>query len=216
MPAREPIIDLINKKFNMFTVLADAQSDSPYRVVVAQCRCGTIKTVRLAELKNGKSTNCGCIRSAKLRLRNAKHSLSRHPLYRIWRGMIERCYYDKHVAYNRYGERGIKVCDEWQNDFMTFYNWAIANGWRKKLEIDRKNNDGNYCPENCRIVTQLINARNKSSNRMLTFDGRTMCMSEWSEIVGIAANTIKDRLNKLGWTIDEALTTPLQIKNKCS
>lgn len=209
MPKKEDISGILNSKIGSFTILEDVGVKKNSRFVLCRCDCGVTKEVRLSDIKNGSSNNCGCKRKRMMSVKNITHGLSGHPLYRIWRGIIERCFYEKHKAFNRYGGRGITVCEEWRNDFVAFYNWAIANGWQPGLEVDRRNNDGDYEPGNCRCVTQLINSRNKSSNRFLTHNGVTMCMSEWAEKVGIDQNTIKDRLNKLKWSVEKAITTPL-------
>lgn len=212
MPRKEDISHFINEKSGLFTILNDAGIKKNSRYVLCQCDCGTIKEVRLSDLKNGSSTNCGCVRKKYLKDKNTSHNLSKHPLNRVWRGILERCYDSKHQAYHAYGERGITVCDEWRNDFINFYNWAILNGWQKGLQVDRyPDKDGNYAPENCRITSSLQNNRNKRSNRILEFNGESKCMSEWAEILGISQDAIKDRLNKLGWSVEKALSTPIKL-----
>ena len=94
-----------------------------------------------------------------------KHGLSKDPLYSRWKTMKQRCYNPKCKSYKNYGGRGIQVCQEWKNDFLAFYNWAINNGYQKELEIDRKDNDGNYTPENCRFVTRSKNNKNRRKKR---------------------------------------------------
>lgn len=95
-----------------------------------------------------------------------KHGLTGHPLYSVWNGMKRRCTNNKDQAYYNYGGRGISVCDEWHG-FLPFYNWAINNGWEKGLTIDRKENDGNYEPDNCRFVTRLVQASNRRNPKRL-------------------------------------------------
>ncbi len=90
-----------------------------------------------------------------------RHGLKHHPLYQVWANMKQRCHNERHIQYPEYGGRSIGVCQEWQNDFLFFYDWAIENGWAEGLEIDRKDNDGNYSPDNCRFVTRRINAVNR-------------------------------------------------------
>jgi len=98
-----------------------------------------------------------------------KHGLSSHPIYFIFKNMKLRCYYKKHQSYKNYGGRGIKICDEWLSDIRKFYSFCVENGWRKNLQIDRKNNNGDYTPENCRFVTRSINNINKRlSNKSTT------------------------------------------------
>jgi hypothetical protein len=124
--------------------------------------------------------------------------------------MLDRCYKTFSIKYNNYGGRGIIVCDEWKSEFINFYNWAVANGYKDGLTIDRIDNDGNYEPNNCRWVTYKRQARNRRSNHLLTFKGETKPIVEWSEIVGIKADTIWHRLES-GKNIEYALTTPLQL-----
>lgn len=214
MPAKENIDHFLGKKFGRLLIVSDAGIIKKSRCVLCVCECGVKKNFRLSDIKNGSSTNCGCKRKETVSKLNTTHGLSRHPLNRVWRGILERCYYEKHIHFNRYGGRGITVCDEWRNDFMSFYNWAINNGWQQGLDVDRENNDLNYDSINCRIVTKTINARNKSSNRIIEFNGQSKCMAEWSDITGLSQGVIKDRLNKLKWSIEKTLTTPnLNTKN---
>lgn len=95
-----------------------------------------------------------------------RHGLRHHPLYNTWRGMKQRCSDPNHNRYNNYGNRNIKVCSGWINDFMAFYNWAIKNGWQKNLTIDRRDNDGNYEPSNCRFLTRAENNRDTTRTKL--------------------------------------------------
>lgn len=95
-----------------------------------------------------------------------RHGLSQTPIYKVYRAMKNRCYAIKDQRYNSYGARGITVCDTWKKDFVCFYNWAIANGYKSGLTIDRKDNDGNYEPSNCRWITRTLNNQNKRSNKL--------------------------------------------------
>jgi len=124
--------------------------------------CPTCKKKVEKYLANGKKDkSCGCARSVSttthgLSLVNGKH----HPLFVVWGLMKQRCYNPKGSHYYRYGGRGISVCGEWLNNFTSFYHWAIENGWKKELTIDRKDNDGNYEPGNCRFITNQLNTQN--------------------------------------------------------
>lgn len=121
---------------------------------------------------------------------NAKsHGLSNHLLYGIWSAMKDRCFNKKHKYYDNYGGRGIIMCEQWVNDFKSFYDWAIDK-WREGLEIDRINNDGNYEPDNCRFVSHKINSRNKSNNRKFEYMGLTQSVTEWAESMGIDYNIL--------------------------
>ena len=126
-------------------------------------------------------------------------------LYRIWSNIKTRCYNQNDPHFNRYGGRGITVCDEWKNDFKAFYDWAMSNGYQDDLTIDRIDNDGNYEPCNCRWVTVKEQNRNKRNVKFITYDGRTQTIPEWTKEFGLGKETIRERL-KRGWSDEEALT----------
>ena len=136
-----------------------------------------------------------------------RHGLSGTKLYHIREGMLSRCNNPNSPSYKHYGGRGIKVCDDWHNP-VKFIDWAIANGYKEGLKIDRIDNNGNYEPNNCRWTTMKVNANNMRSNRRLTLNGKTRTVSEWSDKLGIHFNRIHCRLNR-GWTTRRALTQPI-------
>lgn len=139
-------------------------------VATVKCSCGTVKSVRLDILKSGRSKSCGCFHSDVMKELKVIHGLSDHKLYAVWEAMIQRCYNQKNKHYKNYGGRGIVVCESWKHDAKAFYDFAITNGWKESLEIDRVNNDGNYDPSNCRFVTPAENLANK---RLLRSDSPT-------------------------------------------
>jgi len=100
-----------------------------------KCFCGNEFEAQTASIKNKKTKSCGCLK--------IKHNLYSHRLYRTWTNIKQRCFNSKHKAYKDYGARGITICNEWLNNFMSFYNWAIENGYQDNLTIDRINNNGN-------------------------------------------------------------------------
>ena len=124
--------------------------------------------------------------------------------------MIQRCENENIERYDIYGGRGIEVCKEWKEDFLNFYNWAINNGYKDNLSIDRIDVNGNYEPNNCRWATAKEQARNMRTNVNLTYNGETHCISEWAEITGIKASTIRYRIKIAGWSVEKALTTPIR------
>lgn len=137
---------------------------------------------------------------------NSKKNASR--LYRIWLGMKSRCNNPRVDSYPQYGGRGIKVCNEW-NDYLAFKEWAISNGYCDNLSIDRIDTNGDYTPQNCRWATLVEQGNNKRNNHLLTLDGKTQTMAEWSREVGIPYSTLKRRINNYGWTTRNALTIPV-------
>lgn len=136
-----------------------------------------------------------------------KHGMSGTRLYRIWKNMKDRCNKPKHHNYERYGGRGIRVCEEWQNDFMAFYTWAMANGYQEDLTIDRKDNDGNYEPSNCRWATQREQLNNRGDfNVLVTYKGKTQTLMEWSEETGLPFATLRYRIVESHWPVEDAFT----------
>ena len=128
-------------------------------------------------------------------------------LYARWADMVKRCTNAKHIVFRHYGGRGIKVCERWR----TFSNFAADMGEppTAKHELDRyPNKDGNYEPGNCRWATKSQNMRNTRRNHLVTFRGKTQCLTAWAEELGIPPNRLKDRLMKLNWSVEKALTTP--------
>jgi hypothetical protein len=125
----------------------------------------------------------------------------------IRHSMYGRCYYPTTNGYERYGGRGIKMCDEWLNNPDSFYEWSINNGYKKGLTIDRIDVNGNYEPSNCRWVTKEIQDNNRRTNRKITYKGETKTLSQWSKEYNINIVTLSDRL-KTGMTIEEALNKP--------
>lgn len=122
---------------------------------IFKCDCGNEKQIIIAKVKNGRTLSCGCLH--KRMFNHKKHGLTKHPLFSKWTDIKSRCYNKNVDMYKNYGGRGIKVCDEWLNDFMSFYNWSIENGWEEGLQIDRVNFNGDYEPNNCQFITGAEN-----------------------------------------------------------
>lgn len=137
-----------------------------------------------------------------------RHGFTHHRLYACYYRMRHRCENPADSSYERYGGRGIKVCDEWKNDIVSFINWGIENGYKEGLSIDRIDNDGDYSPENCRWANATQQCNNRSTNAFITYNGETHTYAEWSRIVGINQLTIRHRIEKLKWSVEDALTIP--------
>jgi len=118
------------------------------------------------------------------------HGLSKHPLNIMWCGMKERCNNPSADNYQWYGGKGIRVCDEWNNNFKAFFDWAQSNGWQKGLSIDRIDNSRDYCPDNCRFVDMKSQFRNRSTNLPITVNGETLLAVEWAERIGVPRSMI--------------------------
>ena len=160
------LIDLTGKKFGMLTVVRFLSKGTRSQTNwLCRCECGSELVVRGGNLNSGNSKSCGCTRKGGL-----KHGFSDHKLYPVRRTIISRCYDKNNRSYDRYGERGIKVCDEWF-DPETFVKWALGSGWKPGLQIDRIDNDGDYCPENCRFITPMENTHNKPPMRSTNTTG---------------------------------------------
>lgn len=142
---------------------------------------------------------------------NYKHGMRYTRIYDIWRAMRQRCQNPNCINYHNYGGKGIRVCEEWDKNFQTFYEWANQNGYEDHLTIDRIDVNGNYCPENCRWSSYKNQANNKSNNRYLEYNGELHTLGEWSEITGIKLATIWARM-KRGWTVCETVTIPVGEK----
>ena len=127
-------------------------------------------------------------------------------IHNCWTAMRQRC---SSKANPRYGGRGVTVCDEWQNSFIPFFKWAILNGYDEDLSLDRIDNNGNYCPENCRWATAKEQARNTRGNLVFTAFGRTATLVELAEeFATVNYGTVRSRIYRDHWDIEDALTKP--------
>lgn len=198
--------DLTGNKYGRWTVILEGErGHQGKRRWNCICECGTRGLVYQDNLLSGKSESCGCLRQersvAKCRTHGERHSR----LYRIWTGMKTRCNNSYHTAYKDYGGRGVTICDEW-SDYTVFRDWALSHGYADNLTIDRIDNDGNYEPSNCRWVTQATQVNNCRSNRILEYNGERHTMAEWSKLTNIPYHTLAQRLEKLNWSVERALT----------
>jgi len=203
--------DLTGQKFHNLTVLSFAYRDKKNTYWLCKCNCGNKKIIRGSHLTSGNTKSCGCLMKYNITRRNkenAIHGKSNTRLYTIYAGMKARCLKPNTNSYENYGEKGITICNEWLNDFMCFYNWAINNGYKENLSLERIDNNQGYEPSNCKWIEKKLQSRNIKSNKMISFRGKTLCMAEWAEQLGINYNTLNSRLGKYNWSIKKALTTP--------
>ena len=179
------------------------------------CECGNEIIGSISSVEHGKIKSCGCLKVRLIGEKSKTHGLSKHTLYHIWGSIIARCEDEKNNRFHRYGGKGVKICEKWRNDFKAFYDWAIENGWRKGLQIDKdiKGNGLLYSPETCSVVTGKQNSNKRSNNRFETYKGITKTVAEWAEEKNINPFLIYKRL-KRGWSIADAIETPLIVNSK--
>ena len=164
-------LDLTGQRFGRLMVIKRLENNNRGDTVwLCQCDCGNFSRAVSTRLKIGHTQSCGCLRREKLYKVNVLHRKSHSRLNNIWKSMKGRCYCESNTSFKDYGARGIKVCDEWRNDFLSFYNWAMANGYdenapRGQCTLDRIDVNGNYCPENCRWVDQKTQMHNRRSDK---------------------------------------------------
>lgn len=201
--------NLIGMKFGKLTVIERAENSPRGKTRwICQCDCGRIKKkpVLSYALISGAVSSCGCTYFESNKGRNIKHGMGKTRLNQIWDGMKRRCKVNPHYAH-------VSVCEEW-NDFESFAKWAFENGYSDDLTIDRIDNSKGYSPDNCRWATYKTQANNKTNNHLLTINGETHNLKEWSEISGLSYNVILYRANH-GWNEKDMLIKP-DYKNQPS
>jgi len=177
------------------------------------CECGSKGEILQYNLTSGQSTSCGCYRREVMGALNFTHGMSRTRIYRIWGDMKSRCTNPNFTEYENYGGRGISICEEWANSFETFKEWALDNGYSENLTIDRIDNNGNYCPENCRWITLLEQANNTRANKHISLNGETHTISEWSRIFDVNPRSFRDWV-KIYKSEEDILRKVEEYKNK--
>ncbi len=196
-------VDISGWVYGKLTVIKRVQSSYNTKWL-CRCECGNETVVDKGNLSSGRQVSCGCHNRLMAKNGHTIHNKSKTPIYRVWSGMITRCYNPKFVHYKDYGGRGITVCDEWRNDFMVFYN-DMYEGYKKGLELDRVEVNGNYEKKNCRWATQKENARNKRNTFYLTVDGNTKPLSQWAEEQGTPYHSVYKRAISVTFTPKQAV-----------
>lgn len=210
----EKINSSVGMRFGKLEVLGLAKIPNDCKnYVKCKCDCGNIVNILPNALFCNERKSCGCTKTNNVMLKTSQSTSSgdfkdgrtKHPLYGTWRQMIERCENPNQKHYDRYGGRGISVCEEW-HDFWKFVDWSDSVGGRPDgYTIDRINNDGDYEPSNCRWADQATQKRNTSNNFIVEYNGVSKPLIDWSIETGINHQTLTNRL-KRGWSVERALT----------
>lgn len=200
--------DLTGQVFGRLTVSGLSHVDGRRNTCwKCRCSCGKIIVSYGYHLKSGCTTSCGCYREDNMRARKTKHGLSASPEYNTWRHMKRRCKNPNDKRYDDYGGRGIAVCSEWES-FENFYA-DMGPKPTPNHSIERKDNNGPYCKDNCIWATPEEQNNNQRSNRFITYEGITLTVAQWSHKLGMSYKTLHDRLT-YGWSIEKVLFHPVR------
>lgn len=174
------------------------------------CDCGGISRPTTGNLRGGNSRSCGCLHREQTSKVNRSHGMANSREHAIWVMMKQRCINPKDSTYSKYGGRGITVCERWLESFENFF--ADMGPRPEGCQIDRIDNDGPYCPENCQWADRKAQCRNRRNSRRITHNGKTATIAEWSEVTGIPYFTLIRRVKHYGWSPEKALTTPVDTR----
>ena len=208
------IINLVGKRYGRLVVIEKADSLKGHVRWRCKCDCGKECVVHGSSLRSGNTKSCGCYKTENARKLYSTARQNDKRLYAVWNGIKQRCTNTNSKSYQNYGGRGIEMDSEWANHYESFYNWAINAGYRAGMEIDRIDNNGNYCASNCRFVDSIIQANNKKNVKLYEIDGVEKSLPQWCREYNQDYWLVRQRVYKLGWTIEEALTTPKHDKKE--
>lgn len=195
--------NLIGQRFGRLIVINEApkrrtKGGTSVRMWICECDCGKRTILSTGNLTTGNTKSCGCYKKDRNASFFTKHKRTGTKLYRVWSSMKDRCFRENANQYRDYGGRGITVCNEWRNDFQTFYDWAISNGYKEGLTIERIDVNGNYCPENCTWIPRKHQSKNRRNCHYIFYKGETKTLSEWSRILHIDRGCVRNWEKKLG------------------
>lgn len=205
--------DLSGQKFNKLTAIKQVGVKANSVLYLCKCECGGERIVKSWVLKCGRVKDCGCVsqknRNEIISEKNKTHGDSKTRLYSCWIGIKSRCYRQKDKYYKDYGGRGIKVCNEWIHNYEQFRDWALKNGYKDNLTIDRIDVNDDYKPSNCRWITMTEQTYNKRNTRKIYLNGIGKTASEWSKIFPLTSPGIYGFAKNNNWQ----LAPYLKIKN---
>lgn len=218
------LIDITEQKFGRLIVLKyKGKSKYGHSVWLCKCVCGNKKIINKSSLTSGGTKSCGCLQKEMVKLYkkekpNFIHGMSHTTFHNKWCSMIERCYNPNHPAYHNYGGRGIKICEKWL-DFINFKEDMYESYLEHKknndyTSIEREDNNGNYCKENCRWATRAEQSSNRRNSHLITYKKETLSLKEWSKKINIKYNILHSRIFRSKWPIKKALTMPVRTYAK--
>ncbi|MEN1936018.1 hypothetical protein AAIE21_10425 [Paenibacillus sp. 102] len=186
-------VDIAGERFGMLTVLGKVKKGK-LTYWECKCDCGNLTYSSVTDLRVGKKKSCGCLAKKSRKLGNKTHGLKNvnKRLYTTWKNMKSRCLNEKNKSYQYYGGKGVTICGDWLS-YENFYNWAITNGYKDDLTLDRIDNHGNYDAENCRWVDRKTQTRNRDITVKVLFRGKEVPITELAEKYGVDYLLIKAR-----------------------
>ena len=191
------LIDLTSQRFGRLLVLRKEALPMPRQGshYVCQCDCGSVKTIHMSELRNGDTQSCGCLHKQIAAEGKYKHGLRKHPIYKSWAGMKNRCLNPDSDDYAIYGGRGISVCGSWLESFEAFAKDMLPS-WQSGLSLERIDSNKDYSPDNCIWATAKTQANNRRTSVRVLFDGNQYTQKEFSEKFNIPFRTVQDRISR--------------------
>lgn len=210
--------NLLGLKFGWLTVIDEAPRKKKERRWLCRCKCGKTTTVSPRDLREGLIVSCGCFHKKQLGDAHRKHGDSSTRLYHIHQSMKRRCYTKTDMHYADYGGRGISICEEWlssDSGYENFKKWALSNGYKDNLSIDRIDVNGNYEPGNCRWTTWKVQNNNTRQNHFVEYKGEVKTIAEWAEITGIPYGTLSARIHK-HFPLEKVFNTDYKRERKCN
>lgn len=204
----------IGNRYGKLVVIAEAPPDRYNKKVVCRCDCGTEKEFHLGNLVRGKTKSCGCGISEANSKRMTTHGSRHTRLYSIWTNMKTRCHNANTRSYQDYGMRGIKICDEWSEDFTKFEAWAHSNGYQDNLTIERVNVNGNYEPENCTWIPAEEQSNNKTNTRRVELNGIEDSMKGWCKRLGLKYKVVHQAMMKHGENPKDTIIRYAKLKGE--
>ena len=204
----------VNQKIARLTLLKEIPVGSG-RKWECICECGNKVIVKERLIREGSVKSCGCLKKEYAKKGNVVHGYNKTRIQRIYEAMKARCYNKNHIHYYNYGGRGVTVCKEWlgEDGIKNFGEWALNNGYANNLSIDRIDNNGNYCPENCKWSTPLEQQNNTRYNRILEYNGEKLTLSQAARKYNLDIHTLYNRIKK--WKdIKKCIETPIHIEKQ--